>query len=303
MAGQLISGLGNRTWAGLARGEGVDGSAEGQLGVVGVEQRHRHVEHQLVGGGHTADSPGAQQGLVGGVGPGGSVRQFLGQPVGFAEQVVVGDDPVDDAGVGHHAGGDSLGGECPFDGAGPSGAFGDPVDAAHDRRDRDRLLGVAELCRLAGEDHVGAEGELEPAAEAQAVDGGDHRHRQLLEAVEDVQEARERRPQFLHRCVRPRPDVSPEAKVGAFGAEHDGPSAAAFDGVQRVCELGDHLFVDAILRRMVEHEGGDLGVDVVGEVGHVRLLVRGSAHRAGVSMRWCWNQATASLLAWANWER
>src|SRR5437667_9050956 len=60
--------------AGLQR---VHGGLQAALDVVGLEERHRDVEHGIVSGRHTGDGPGPQQRLVSAVGPGGSLRDPL----------------------------------------------------------------------------------------------------------------------------------------------------------------------------------------------------------------------------------
>src|SRR5437763_1189469 len=80
----------------------------------------------------------------------------------------------------------------------PAGPLGAAVRAAQDRHDAEALLGMPESGRLAGEDHVGTQCELEATAEAQTLHRGDDRHRDALEAVEHRHVVLEKRAQFQH---------------------------------------------------------------------------------------------------------
>ena len=74
-------------------------------------------------------------------------------------------------------GGDRLGGEEEPHGAMPAERADEPLRGAAARHDAELRLGIAELHAARGEDDVGAERELQPAAERMAVERRDQRLR------------------------------------------------------------------------------------------------------------------------------
>jgi hypothetical protein len=78
---------------------------------------------------------------------------------------------------------------------------------------------MAKARRLAGEDDVGPNRQLQAAAEAQALNGSDRRNREALESVERRQAVFEQGPQFAGAQVRPRHDVAAEAEIRTLGVQ------------------------------------------------------------------------------------
>ena len=226
--------------------------------------------HGVVGGAHPVADGGGDQPFGRRVRDGGPRRHLARVRPGGLGEALVGQHPVHHVPPLQHRRRVALAGEDQLPGPRRARALGEPLRAAHRRRQPDHDLHQPERRALGGQQDVAGQGDLERRGEGEAVRGEHRRHRQVLQGLHHAQQAGPQRARPLdgllvvgdrleQRHVHPAGDDLAarlhQHRARPVGVAGVGEGDQLADGVRPARE---HLLVEQVQRRVLEDDDGDV---------------------------------------------